>query len=169
MKNIVLTGFMGSGKTEVGRALSQMLGMSLVDADAEIEKSEGMKISDIFSEFGEPRFREIETAMIRKLAKLQHAIISTGGGAVLREENMDALRDTGIVFCLDAAPETVYERTRHSDERPLLRVGDPLKKIRELMDFRRPFYERAGIMISTDGKTPLQVAGEIAEIYRCRK
>jgi len=161
VKNIVLTGFMGTGKTEVGRALSQMLGMRLVDVDSEIERSQGMSINDIFSRYGESRFREIEAAMIREIAREKPLIISTGGGAVLKEENMNALRETGIIFCLEASPESIFERTRQSSDRPLLRVDDPLAKIRELLEFRRPFYERAGTMVVTDGKTPLEVAGEI--------
>lgn len=157
---------MGTGKTEVGRALSQMLGMKLVDVDTEIEKSQGMSITEIFSRHGEAHFREIETGMIREISREKHIIISTGGGAVLREENMAALRESGIIFCLEASAETIFERTRQTGDRPLLRVDDPLAKIRELMEYRRPFYARAGTVIVTDDKTPLEVAGEIADIYR---
>ncbi|MBI5639022.1 MAG: shikimate kinase [Nitrospirae bacterium] len=169
MKNIVLTGFMGTGKTAVGRELARIFGMKVVDIDAEIEKEQGMRISDIFSRFGERHFRDIETEMIRRISKGENIIISTGGGAVLREENMQALRENGIVFCLDAGPETILQRTGKSDDRPLLKVDNPMAKIKELLDFRMPFYERAGAMIGTEGKTPVEVAEEIAEIYRCRR
>jgi shikimate kinase len=169
MKNIVLTGFMGTGKTAVGRELSRLLSMQLVDIDAEIESTRKMTINEIFKRFGEKCFRDIETETIRKYASGRNLIISTGGGAVLREENMEALRENGIVFCLDACAETILERTGRSDDRPLLRTEDPMAKIKELLSFRRPFYEKAGTLIATDGKTPLQIAGEIAEIVRCRK
>ncbi len=169
MKNIVLTGFMGAGKTVVGRELSRLLSMRLIDIDSEIEESRKMKITDIFRNFGEPYFRDVETEMIKKLARMENTVISTGGGAVLREENMGILRETGVIFCLYADPETIISRTAGSNDRPLLNVEDPLARIRELLSQRMPFYERAGIMIDTNGKTPLEVAEEIAEIFRCAK
>jgi shikimate kinase len=169
MKNIVLTGFMGAGKTTIGKALAKMLHMKLVDVDEEIEISQKMTINDIFKMYGEPYFRDIETAMIKKLSHNKNCIISTGGGAVLRDENMEALKENGIVFCLDANAETILERTGNNQDRPLLKVENPKKKIEELLAYRRPFYEKAGIMIETDGKTPLQIAEEIMELYKCRK
>jgi shikimate kinase len=168
-KNIVLTGFMGTGKTEVGKELSRMLDMKLIDIDTEIEAGQGMKITDIFGAFGEQRFREIESEMIRKIGEMEKVVISAGGGVVLREENMEALRRKGMIFCLRARPATILDRTRGSAGRPLLNVEDPLARIRELLEFRRPFYEKAGKVIDTESKTPLQVAREIAEIFQCRK
>jgi shikimate kinase len=156
---------MGTGKTAVGRELSYILSMKLVDVDSEIEKSRGIKIDEIFRDLGEEQFRNIETGMIRQIISGSHLIISTGGGAVLREENMQALRENGIIFCLHAGPETILQRTARSAERPLLNVDDPMKKIIGLMARRKPFYEKAGIMIDTENKNPLQVAEEIAEIY----
>jgi shikimate kinase len=163
MKNIVLTGFMGTGKTAVGRELARLLNMKLVDVDTEIENSRQTTINEIFKQFGELRFREIEIEMIRKLSQRKDVIISTGGGAVLRQENVDVLRDQGIIICLMAMPETILKRTLHSSHRPLLQVEDPFGKIKELLDFRRPFYEKADIMIDTDDKTPRQIAEEIIE------
>jgi shikimate kinase len=167
--NVVLTGFMGTGKTAVGRELSKMLGMDIVDIDDEIERSRKMTINDIFRNFGEACFRDIETEMIRKFSGEDNIIISTGGGAVLREENMEALRANGKVFCLKASPQTILERTSENDDRPLLRVDDPTAKIAELLAARRPFYEKAGTVIETEGRTPLQVAAEIVEILKCKK
>jgi shikimate kinase len=161
MKNIVLTGFMGTGKTAVGRELSRLLNMELIDVDTEIEKSHRITINEIFKKFGEPRFREIETEMVQKLSEQRNVIISTGGGAVLKQENMDALRKQGVIVCLMATPETILKRTIRSSNRPLLHVEDPLGRIKELLHFRMPFYEKADIMIDTDGKTPLQIAEEI--------
>lgn len=169
MKNIVLTGFMGAGKTTIGKALAKMLHMKLVDVDEEIEISQKMTINDIFKIYGEPYFRDIETAMIKKLSHNKNCIISTGGGAVLRDENMEALKENGIVFCLAANAETILKRTGNNQDRPLLKVENPKEKIEELLAYRRPFYEKAGIMIETDGKTPLQIAEEIMELYKCRK
>ena len=169
MKNSVLTGFMGAGKTTIGKALAKMLHMKLVDVDEEIEISQKMTINDIFKMYGEPYFRDIETAMIKKLSHNKNCIISTGGGAVLRDENMEALKENGIVFCLAANAETILERTGNNQDRPLLKVENPKKKIEELLAYRRPFYEKAGIMIETDGKTPLQIVEEIMELYKCRK
>jgi len=163
MKNIVLTGFMGTGKTAVGKELARLLDMRLIDVDTEIEVARDMSINEIFEKFGEPVFREIETDMIKKISRNKQVIISTGGGAVLKQENMEALRETGIIVCLMALPETILRRTRSTDDRPLLRVENPLEKIRELLDFRKPYYEKADIVIPTEGKTPLQIAEEIVE------
>lgn len=165
MRNLILTGFMGTGKTAVGRALSHILGMKLIDIDAEIEKASGKTIPDIFRESGEAGFRELETEIIRKHAAAGGHIISTGGGAVLKEENMEALRKNGVIFCLSAEPGTILKRLSGNDDRPLLNADDRLLKIIELMEHRKPFYEKAGIMIDTEKKTPMQVAGEIAGIY----
>jgi shikimate kinase len=168
MKNIILTGFMGTGKTAVGRELSRLLNMNLIDVDTEIEKSQRMTINEIFKQFGEPKFREIETEMIRKLSKQKDVIISTGGGAVLRQENMDVLRKQGVIICLMASPETILKRTSRNTNRPLLQVEDPFGKIQELLNFRKPFYEKADIIINTEGKTPLQIAEEIIDKIKDR-
>lgn len=163
MKNIVLTGFMGAGKTEVGRELSRVLGWKIIDVDDEIVKSKGMSISEIFARFGEPAFREMETEAIRKAAQNSNVIISTGGGAVLRRENMETLRERGVILCLWASPETIHKRTQHSSERPLLQAEDTLQRIKELLEFRKPFYEKADIMIDTEGKAPFHIAEEILQ------
>jgi shikimate kinase len=166
MKNIVLTGFMGTGKSEVSKKLSKILGWKVIDIDTEIEKSQNMKITEIFKQFGEPGFRDIETETIKKLSKNKNVIISTGGGAVLRQENIDALRENGVIICLTATPETILKRISNNNDRPLLQVEEPLKKIRELLEFRMPHYEKADIIIDTENKTPLEIAEEIIEKIR---
>ena len=154
---------MGTGKTAVGRELSRLLNMRLIDVDTEIEKSESMTINEIFARSGEERFREIETNMIRRISGNENVIISTGGGAVMKQANMDLLKKHGIIVCLTAAPETILQRTINNSDRPLLRVQDPLGKIRELLDLRNPYYEKADLMIATEGRNPLQIAEEIIE------
>ncbi|MBI5073635.1 MAG: shikimate kinase [Nitrospirae bacterium] len=162
MQNIVLAGFMGTGKSEVARALSRICGMKLVDIDREIEASQQKSISEIFAQQGEDQFRQIETAAIRQSASEQGVIISTGGGAVLKEENVRVLQEHGIIFCLTASPETIMLRTAGNTDRPLLQSDDRLARISELLKERQPYYEKAGIMINTEGKTPVEVAEEIA-------
>jgi shikimate kinase len=168
MKNIILTGFMGTGKTAVGKELAHFLDMKLIDVDTEIEKAEKMDINEIFKQSGEQRFREMETEMIKSISGNKKVVISTGGGAVLKKENMDILRKNGIIICLTATPETILQRTSTNSDRPLLRVEKPFDKIKELLDFRKPYYERADIVIDTDGKNPLQIAGEIIEKIKNR-
>jgi shikimate kinase len=157
---------MGTGKTEVSRALARLTGYAQVDVDSEIEKSAGMTINEIFKRLGEPRFRDMETEEIKKVSRGKNLIISTGGGAVMKDENMKALRTGGVIVCLWASPETILQRTGSDSTRPLLQVEDPLKRIKELLALRQPYYERADIMVDTEGKTPLQVAEEIMERIR---
>jgi len=159
---------MGTGKTEVGKILSQKLGFVLIDADSEIEREQKTTITDIFNRLGEDAFRDMESAMIKRLSVLKKAVLSTGGGAVLRAENMDALKKDWIIVCLEATPETILRRTSISKNRPLLEVADPLQKIRELYDFRKPYYEKADIIINTDDVGPLQVAEEIIKAVKNR-
>ncbi len=163
MKNIVLTGFMGTGKSAVGREIARRLGMRFVELDAEIEKAEGMTIREIFSRYGEPYFRDRETEMVRRFSEEDNVVISTGGGVVLREENMEALRKKGVIVCLTASPETILRRTSSSEERPLLNVDDPLKRIKDLLEYRRPFYEKADLMIETDSLSPAEIAEEVIQ------
>lgn len=161
MKNIVLTGFMGTGKTAVGRELARILGWRLIDVDEEIVKSVQVSINHIFETRGEAAFRDMEAETIRKLSTVRQVIISAGGGAVLRQENLDSFRRNGVVVCLTARPETILKRTGTSDERPLLKVENPLSRITELLEKRRPFYEKADVTIDTEEKTPRQIAEEI--------
>jgi shikimate kinase len=163
MKNIVLTGFMGTGKTEVGKMLAKRLGALFIDADSEIEKRAGKKIANIFSTQGEPAFRDMESETLRALSENDRTVISTGGGAVLRQENMDILRRKGVIVCLNASAKTILHRTRGCTDRPLLNVEDPLAKIKEMLAQRQPYYEKADIIIDTENKSPMQIADEIME------
>lgn len=154
---------MGTGKTEVSKKLKRILGLNVIEVDAEIEATERMKISEIFEKFGESKFREIEKTKIKDISRNKNIIISTGGGAVLKEENISALRQNGIIVCLTASPETILKRTINNSDRPLLQVNNPLEKIKELLERRRPYYEKADVIINTEGKTPSTIAKEIIE------
>lgn len=151
-RNLVLIGFMGSGKTSVGLRMSYRLRRPVEDTDKLIERREGRSISEIFAKEGESRFRELETALLAELAEKRYsAIYSVGGGTPVRPENRQLLRQLGKVVLLRVRPETVYERLRGDTTRPLLQCSDPLGRIRELMDSRREAYEScADVILDVD-------------------
>jgi shikimate kinase len=151
--NIVLTGFMGAGKTSVGIGLARDLGYVFVDTDALIEADQGMTITSVFETLGEPHFREVETRIIQEVMRGEKQVISTGGGAVIREANRRAFREGGFVVCLSARPEVIYERIRRETHRPLLQSPDPAAKIRELLESRAEFYAQADVLIDTSEKS----------------
>jgi len=163
MKNISLVGFMGTGKTTVGRMLARKLGYRFVDSDDEIEKEQGVTISHIFSEMGEPYFRALEKDMIKKLSGMDGLVISAGGGAVLDPENIANMKQSGPVVCLSAPPEVILKRVERFTHRPLLQVPDPLAKITEMLKTRAPFYAKADVTVDTDGMTVEEVVDEIIE------
>jgi len=167
--NIVLTGFMGTGKSVVSRRLAQKLKRSLIDIDEAIEKDTGMKISDIFAESGEARFRDIESGVIKDTAQQDNLVISTGGGAVLREENITALQKNGFIVNLSASPDVIYERTKLSKDRPLLNKPDPMKEIKNLLEYRKPFYRKCAISINTDDLTVGEVVDKIIKEFNERQ
>jgi shikimate kinase len=165
-KNIILTGFMGVGKTSVGTRLARDLGFSFIDTDELIESDQKITITEIFSSFGEPYFRDVETRIIRQVLENENQVIATGGGAVIRDENRTVFKERGITICLTARPEVVYERIRHETHRPLLQVPDPQGRIRELLTDRESFYRRADFVIDTSDKTVDDVINEIKEKVR---
>lgn len=165
-KNIVLTGFMGTGKTFTGRALAKRLGTKFIDTDTLIEKEAGISISEIFEKFGEPHFRGLEREIVKRVSEEDGAVIAVGGGAIANQDNLADLKKRGIVICLTASPEVILSRIKKNSDRPLLQVEDRIGKIRELLEKRAPYYERADFALDTDGKTPEQVADEIVEIVR---
>jgi shikimate kinase len=147
-QNIYLVGLMGAGKTTVGKALARRLGWRFVDSDHEVEARTGVGIPTIFEIEGEAGFRRRETQVLRDLTTLRQVVVATGGGAVLAAENRALLRDNGLVAYLDVPPDMLYERTRHDRNRPLLRVADPLARLRELHEQRSPLYrEIADVVI----------------------
>ena len=146
--NIVLIGFMGSGKTTVGIRLSYKWKRPFLDTDKLIECREGRTISEIFAAEGEEYFRALETELLKELSlKIHNQILSVGGGTPLREENRNFLKQIGTVVYLRVRPQTVYERLKGDTTRPLLQVEDPLSKITELLDKRWRLYEEAADLI----------------------
>ncbi len=161
-KNIMLIGFMGAGKTYTGRELARLLKMQFMDMDDEIVKRAGMAINEIFARYGEDRFRDIETDVLRELSNKSGLVVGCGGGVVVKDRNLPLLKNSNLVVFLQASPEIIYERVKDDDSRPLLKVDNPMQRIRELLDLRMARYmEAADLIIDTDGKTPLEVAEEI--------
>ena len=161
--NIVLTGFMGTGKSKIGKRLAAELRMGYLDTDELIEKREKDSISAIFRKRGEEYFRCMETKVVKEVALLDNSIISTGGGAVLREENMRMLKKNAFIVCLFASPEVILKRTKGSEERPLLEVDNQKKRIEELLAIRRPYYEKADLKIDTSTLDSKKVVVEIVK------
>jgi shikimate kinase len=160
-KNIILTGFMGVGKTSIGTRLASDLGYTFVDTDELIETDQKITITEIFSTFGESYFRDVETRIIRTVLEGENQVISTGGGAVIRAENREAFKAGGIVICLTARPDIIYDRIKHEIHRPLLKVSDPMTKIRELIENREKFYNQADFTINTSEKSIDEAVQEI--------
>ena len=164
--NIVLEGFMGSGKSTVSELLSEELMLELIDTDEVIEDTEGRTINEIFETEGEASFREMETDLLEAIDSdhWREFVISLGGGMPVKEENRELLRKIGKVIYLRAKPETIFERVKDDDKRPLLKTEDPLAKIEELLEKRAAFYEDvADMIIDTDGKTPSEITKEIID------
>lgn len=166
ISNIILVGFMGTGKTSVGIRLAEVLGMTFVDTDDLIEKDSGMIISDIFSKHGEDYFRDLESKVAEEISKQKKQVIATGGGIIRREKNIENFRQTGILFCLDASPETILERTSGDNHRPLLQVDDPISRIHNLLKERDPLYAKADYRINTSDLSIDQVADRIHNIWK---
>jgi shikimate kinase len=163
--HLFLIGFMGSGKTSTTFALSKRLGVKGLDTDALIEEREGMEIAEIFQKKGEESFRQIETKLLDELAESSPAIISCGGGMVLREENIKKMKQQGRILLLQAAPETIYERVKDSTNRPLLNGHMDVEYIGSLMAEREPAYKAAAdLCVDTDGLSPRQVAEKILSL-----
>lgn len=167
MENVILTGFMGSGKSSLGVRLSYRLKMPLMDTDKKIEKEQGRTISKIFEEEGEDYFRQLETECIQKLEGQKGAyVISVGGGLPVKKENREILKKLGMVIYLRIRPETVYERLKEDTSRPLLQGDNPQEKIKQLMDERSDFYESgADFIIDVDQLDTEQIIQKIVRQY----
>ncbi|MBF0122311.1 MAG: shikimate kinase [Candidatus Omnitrophica bacterium] len=160
-KNIVLVGFMASGKTFASRELAKCLSRECVSTDELVEKREGMRIADIFAKKGEPYFRQVEKEIVREASAQKNLVIDCGGGVAANEENFNVLKATGISFYLYASPESVYRRTKGKTDRPLLNVPDPLGKIKELLAKRDPHYRTAHFIVDSNEDNIGKVVDEI--------
>lgn len=162
--NVVLIGFMCSGKSQVGRALAKKWGWNHVDTDDMISKDVGMSVADIIRKRGEPSFRQVERNAIQLVSLLDKTVISTGGGAVLDSANRTALEKNGITVWLKVSPETVLQRAGSFKNRPLIDSANPLESIRNRLADREPVYSQARHHVVTDGRTLDSVVDEVAQL-----
>jgi shikimate kinase len=163
-RNIVLIGFMGTGKTVTGRSLAARTGLELVDMDSIIEERAGKPISEIFATDGEPAFRAMERELANELSQRDSLIISTGGGIVLNSANLTDFEKTGLMVCLTASPEVILQRLESDTTRPLL-SGDKKNQIQDLLATRKPLYDAIAHQINGDQLDPEERAEEILKLY----
>ena len=164
-QNIVLTGFMGTGKSTVGRVLANELGYAFVDTDKLIAQRAGKPVHLIFKEDGEAVFRDWESQLAAELAQQTKLVIATGGGMLVSERNAEMMQETGHIFCLVASAREILARVKQSGNRPLLDTDDPLAKIKELLDERAAAYGRF-TQIKTSRRPPQRVAKEILKLAK---
>jgi shikimate kinase len=157
---------MGTGKSLVGKKLAKRLKMFYLDTDELIESREKAKICWIFEEKGEDYFRTIETKIIKELSSLDRCVISTGGGAILKRENLAALKRKGVIVCLSASPKVILKRTSKSQNRPLLKSKERKSAVEDLLSQRRSFYEKADFEVDTSKLTIAQVVERIVDFLR---
>lgn len=166
-KNIVLIGFMGTGKSSIGIKLAEKLNMKFIDMDREIEKLTGMTVAELFRRHGEIRFRSEEKLMAQKLSRQNNLVIATGGGVVLKEQNIAMLRQNGIIICLTADPEDIFERVRRKRaNRPLLKKNLQVEDIVNMLKEREPFYAVADFKVNTSGREMDEVVNEIISFVK---
>ena len=163
--SIALIGFMGTGKTVVGKALAEKLGKKFIELDALIERKAGKTIPEIFQQDGEIAFRELEIQAASEVSQKRNAVIACGGGVVLNKINIDRLKQESVIVYLTASPEVIMERTSSDrNERPLLETTDKASEVRRLLQFRKPFYERAAEITVDTSKLDIDtVAARIIE------
>jgi shikimate kinase len=168
MKNIILTGFMGTGKTSAGRGLARELNLKFIDTDDLIEREAGICINEIFAKYGEAYFRRLESKVINEVSSDENMIIATGGGAVVNPENLLALKKNGTLIYLTASLDVILSRVGSGDERPLISEGDKKDTISSLLNEREPFYKKADFIVDTTTKSIKEVVKEILKIVETR-
>jgi len=164
--NLYLAGFMGTGKSALGRKMAEARGMRFLDSDDVIARAVGKPIAQIFADNGEPEFRRLEREFVERGHPARGCVVALGGGLVAQPGVIELLREKGVLVCLCATVETILQRTRGNPSRPLLNVPDPAARIRELMAEREPFYRRAGTCIMTDGRSMSDLLSHVERIYR---
>jgi shikimate kinase len=163
-RNIILTGFMGTGKSSVGLRLAARLGYDFADLDTLIEAEEGMPVPQIFATRGESAFRELEARMVEQAAGRTGCVVATGGGTIVNPRNLLALKRSGVVIALTADPEIVLSRIGGGEDRPMLRGGEKRERVRLLMEERAPAYARADLTVDTSDRTVDQVVDHLVEL-----
>jgi shikimate kinase len=164
--NIALIGFMGAGKTSVGRLVADQLHFDYLDTDEIIQTQQGRTIAEIFSADGEPAFRKMEQELVGELAARTKTVIATGGGLPMNPQNFVSLKTHALVVCLWASPEKIWERVKNQTHRPLLHDADPQNKIRELLAAREPFYRQADVLLNTELRSVREVAQQVVHQFR---
>jgi shikimate kinase len=164
--NLYLVGFMGTGKTTVGRITAQRLGFALLDSDHEIERQRGKPVASIFAEEGEAVFRSLEREFIERGHPSSRTVVACGGGLVTQPGLLELMQKKGVVICLQASIETILERTAGNSHRPLLNVENPAARLRELYAQREPIYRRAGTLILTDARPLDDIVNHVMRTYR---
>lgn len=159
--NLALIGFMGSGKSCVGRQAAELLHFTFLDTDHVIEARAGKPISAIFQQDGEPAFRDWEQRIVQELARRNKTVIATGGGLPANPANLASLKTHALVVCLWASPETIWKRVRGHEHRPLLNEPDPLAKIRQLLAARESHYRQADVLVNTEWRSVREVAQQV--------
>jgi len=165
-KNIVLCGFMATGKSSVGKKLAELTGYTFIDLDAAVESEEGLTVAEIFASQGEPAFRALESRMIERLADKSGIVVATGGGAVVNPKNLENLKKCGVVVTLTADIPVILQRAGSGDDRPLLQCADREERIRSLLRQREHAYAQADIILDTSGLTIDAVALRLLECLR---
>ena len=168
-KNIYLVGFMGTGKTSVGRELARKKKCCFVDLDELIELREKRLIADIFALEGEPYFRCLEKQALKEVSQEKEFVIACGGGIVVARDNIKIMKDSGIIICLTASPEVILKRTSGYAHRPLLNVTNPKKQIGALLKSRAPYYARADKIIDTSKLPVGKVVEKISKLTSKKK
>jgi shikimate kinase len=166
LANIALIGFMGTGKTSVGRLVAEQLHFEYLDTDEVIQSETGRSITEIFATDGEPAFRALEEKVVKELAVRKQTVIATGGGLPVNPKNLDRLKAHSLVVCLWSSPEKIWERVRHQSHRPLLSDKNPQAKIRELLAAREPFYKQADVLLNTDLRSLREVTQQVVHQFR---
>ncbi|MBC8095439.1 MAG: shikimate kinase [Akkermansiaceae bacterium] len=165
INNLALIGFMGTGKSSVGQLVAAALHFTFLDTDQLIESRVGKTIPEIFTQDGEPAFRQLEAQVVLELESRTKHLISTGGGLPTNPANLASLKSHSLVVCLWASPEKIWERIRHQTHRPLLHDPDPLARITSLLTARDPFYRQADVLINTELRPVKEVAQQIVHQY----
>jgi shikimate kinase len=165
IRNLALIGFMGSGKSSVGRQAADMMHFTFLDTDHVIEVRASKSVSDIFAQDGEPAFRQWEQQIVEELTRRDQTVIATGGGLPAAPANLASLKTHALVVCLWASPETIWERVRCHNHRPLLNEPDPLAKIRELLAAREPHYRQADVLVNTEMRSVREVAQHVVHQF----